>query len=119
VQCLDLAAELGDGLKGFVLDNAAIECKALLQQLGTAVQDRAVFMMYPCEGYRQCWVPGMGGGEYDAGILRLDHEVGPRDLRAYIEQYVQATSSEAPVLFVDGPPPVLETLRTLLDLMGL
>jgi len=118
-QCLELATELGDGLKGFVLDNAVVECGSLLQQLDTAVQDRVVFVMYPFEGYRQCWVPGMAGDEYGAGILRLDHEVEPRDLRTYIEQYVQATSSESPILFVDGPPSVLATLRTLLDLMGL
>jgi hypothetical protein len=118
-QCLDRARELGDGLKGFVLDNAALEGGALVTKLGDALQDRAVFMMYPCQGFRQCWVPGMAGGGYGAGILRLDHEVEPRDLRTYIEQYIQATSIESPILFVDAPPSVLATLRTLLDLMGL
>jgi hypothetical protein len=113
------AGELGAGLQGVVLDAEDSDCAALQKQFDDLIREVDVAVVTPCADYIQCWQPGLVGGHYGAGIVRLGTEAEPRALRQVIEQYVQQTSSEHPILFVDAPPEVLKMLRTLLDLMGL
>lgn len=114
-----VAELLGDGLQRLVLDTGVDSCRNFFERLGGLETDREVVVMSPCAGFRQCWQPGLTEGSFGPGMIRLDEEPEPRELRHYIERYISLTESDRPILYVDAPPGVMKIMRTLLDLMGL
>jgi hypothetical protein len=117
-----MAAEQMEGcLQGLILEAEGNEAyENLLEHLSSILPGHMLAVMTPFRDMPLCWQGNSGDcGPYGPGLLRLEQDMPPRQLRALLEQFCAATDSETPVLFVEAPVPVFETLRTLIDLMGL
>lgn len=114
------ADALGPRLKGLLLDSGNQEgYETLLDRLAAVTSGRKLSVVTPYKGLSLCWQHDIvAGTACGPGLIRLESDMPPRQLRALIEAYVAATEDEAPILFVRAPVSVLETLNTLLDLMG-
>lgn len=117
---IQAANSLGPRLKGLLLDASNSEgYRGLLDRLAVIISGRKISVMTPYEGMPLCWQPDiLAETPCGPGLIRLESDLSPRQLRALIEAYAAATVDEAPILFVRAPITVLQTLNTLLDLMG-
>lgn len=117
---IQAADALGLRLKGLLLDSGDSKgYDALLDRLAAITSGRKISVVTPYKGLPLCWQPDIVVGSVcGPGLITLESDMPPRQLRALIEAYVAATEDEAPILFVRAPVSVLETLNTLLDLMG-
>jgi len=116
------AAEHMEGrLQGLIVEAEGNEAyEDLLKHLSPILPGRMLAVMTPFRDLPLCWQGNSGdSGPYGPGLLRLEQDTPPRQLREFLEHYCAATDSETPVLFVEAPFSVFETLRTLIDLMGL
>lgn len=118
---LKAAEQLGSYLQGLIIEAEDSEAyEDLQQQLSSVLPGRELAVMTPCSDLPLCWQgENKTFGPYGPGLVRLEEDVQPRQLREILEQYCAATDAETPVLFVEAPVSVFETLRTLIDLMGL
>lgn len=114
-------AELGTRLKGLILEADSSEGYSdLLTCLAPLLSGRTLAVMTPFQGLPLCWQGDSEAlGPYGPGLLKLGKDASPRQLREFLEQFCAATKFESPVLFVEAPVSVFETLNTLIDLMGL
>jgi hypothetical protein len=117
---IQAADALGTRLKGLLLESRDREgYSTLVDRLAVINSGRKISVMTPYEGLPLCWQPDIQAGTAcGPGLIRLERDIPPRQLRALIESYAADTVDEAPILFVRAPVAVLETLKTLLDLMG-
>jgi hypothetical protein len=115
------AEQMGSRLQGLILEAEDNEAYADLQEeLSSILPGRVLAVMTPFRGLPLCWQGDSKGSEpYGPGLLRLEKDTPPRQLREILEQFCAATNAETPVLFVEAPVSVFETLHTLIDLMGL
>jgi len=115
------AAEiLGPRLKGLLLDSGNSEgYDVLMERLAAISSGRKLSVMSPYLELPLCWQPDTEAGlACGPGLIGFESDMPPRQLRALVEAYATATVDEGPILFVKAPVTVLETLNTLLDLMG-
>ena len=120
-RAISAAQQMGPRLQGLILEAEDDRAYADLQEhLSSVLPGRMLAVMTSYSGLPLCWQgKSTGSGPYGPGLVRLEKDMSPRQLREVLEHYCAATDAETPVLFVDAPVPVFETLRTLIDLMGL
>jgi hypothetical protein len=119
--CIHAAEALDDRLKGLLLEAEDDQGYSdLLDRLASMIPGRSLSVMSHYQELPRCWRPDIEAGtRCGPGLLELDGEAPPKQLREYIEAFALATEAEEPILFVRAPVTAMETMNTLLDLMGL
>jgi hypothetical protein len=117
---IQAADTLGARLKGLILEAEDEHgYDGLLDSLKEILPGRELSVMSPCRDLSLCWQPELTTETAcGPGLLMLNGDKTPRELRTVIEDFAALTTKEPAILFVRAPVPVMENLKTLLDLMG-
>ncbi|MEJ2059683.1 MAG: hypothetical protein P8Y64_04275 [Gammaproteobacteria bacterium] len=107
---------LGERLAGLVVDAGALEGRTWLsgEFAGLPIVPREVGSAPDC-----LWQGGLVEGSAPLGLLHLDQLPPPRAIRQLLEDFAASAQGDQLVLFVEGPPEVMESLETLARLLGL
>ncbi len=107
-------------LKGLILEAEDEQgYDRLLDSLKGILPGRKLSVMSPCRDLSLCWQPELTTvTACGPGVLMLNGDKTPRELRTMIEDFAAVTTEETAILFVRAPVPAMENLKTLLDLMG-